>query len=101
MVQLRYPDGVRGDNFIPVTIDGYDYELRFFTDREPDRIAFNLYVKDAEYARQSIVLRFNGEFYEDSEEVIPKVDLTDHEPKRPSRPFDILQSVIEALNKQQ
>ncbi|HSY26732.1 MAG TPA: hypothetical protein VK832_04470 [Burkholderiaceae bacterium] len=96
--RTAYPNGLTGKNFIPLTVDGNQFELSFFTDRRDGKdVEFCLFPPGARYSRKSIIAWDDGRIGEDTEGVIPEFDRLASEPVFSSSNQEILKIIEGAL----
>jgi hypothetical protein len=75
-----YPEGIMGDDFIAVTIEGEPLELRLTHEYGSGHDVELLFFRpDTRYARKSLVVYADGQYQEDKEGVIPEFDLLNGE----------------------
>lgn len=80
LTQELYPDGIMGDDFIPVNIEGEHLELRLTHEYGSGHDVELLFFRpDTCYARKTLVVYADGRYQEDKDGVIPQSDLLDGE----------------------
>jgi hypothetical protein len=75
LAKSLHPDGVGGDSFIPVEVEGQVMELRYFTDRgNGTDVEFRFFRTDARCARREVIVWKNGRMDPDEHGEIPDND---------------------------
>jgi hypothetical protein len=72
----QHPEGVSSEAFIPVSIDGAPFELRYVTDRgNGDDVEFQLFLSNRRYSRRTIIVYADGRVVDDVSGKLPESDL--------------------------
>lgn len=80
LAKRLHPEGVAGEAFIPVEVEGQKMELRYFTNRgNGTDVEFGFFRPDARYARQTVILWHDGRMELETRGVIPDFDQRDGE----------------------
>lgn len=80
LAKRLHPQGLLGDSFLPVTVQGENLELRYFTDRgRGNDIEFSFFRPDARYARRTFIVLQNGKVFASEEGHIPERDKVEGE----------------------
>lgn len=92
-----YPEGVLGENFIAVDVEGEHLELRFTHDRGDGHDVELLFFRpDTNYARKSLIVYADGKYEEDKGSV-PEHDLLEGEHEMHFSNSLFLQAAYQAL----
>lgn len=98
LAKLLYPKGFRGDNFLPIEVEGQMLELRFSTDRgHGDDVEFLLFIPKTRYCRRCLLVWEDGRVTEDTDGSIPDFDRLPGEVAINANPEHLLPIVFSTL----
>ena len=95
-ISEQFPEGLSGDSYLPISIDGNELELRISPDMHS--ISFTLFPLGRHYARKWLLLHTNGLITEDGG-VIPDFDRIGNEPVFTSSNEQIMDMILDMLRK--
>jgi hypothetical protein len=100
LAKRLHPAGLLGEAYVPVTVQGETFELRYFTDRgRGEDVEFSFFRSDAQYARRTFIVLRNGKVGTPDQGHVPERDKVQGEMPITTPTGELMNLIHEALSR--
>jgi hypothetical protein len=99
LAKRLHPHGLLGESYVPVSVQGEGFELRYFTDRgRGEDVEFSFFRPDALYARRTFIVLRNGKVGTPDQGHVPERDKIQGEKPITAPTGELMKLIYEALS---